>query len=253
MYLLYVDESGDTGLVGSPTRYFVLSGFVVHELKWNDTLKSIVQLRQHLRNRYGLKLREEIHSTAFIHRPGGLRRIVKSLRLRILREAIDFQAALSDINILNIVIDKKNKASNFDVFTAAWQAMIQRFHNTISYKNFPGPQNPLDFGLLVVDQTDEKKLRNLARKMRRYNPVPNTGGSGFRPLPISTVIEDPVHRNSLHSYFIQLTDINAFFLYQYLSACKYIKRKGAKNYFKRLDPVLCKVASKTDPFGVVFL
>ena len=33
MYLMYVDESGDSGLVNSPTRYFVLTGMVVHELR----------------------------------------------------------------------------------------------------------------------------------------------------------------------------------------------------------------------------
>jgi len=33
LYLLYVDESGDTGLTGSQSRYFILSGFVVHELR----------------------------------------------------------------------------------------------------------------------------------------------------------------------------------------------------------------------------
>ncbi|SDF02686.1 DUF3800 domain-containing protein [Sporolituus thermophilus] len=32
MYFLYVDESGDTGIVDSPTRYYVLAGLVVHEL-----------------------------------------------------------------------------------------------------------------------------------------------------------------------------------------------------------------------------
>jgi len=33
---MYVDESGDSGLPsdGSPTRYFCLSGLVVHELRW---------------------------------------------------------------------------------------------------------------------------------------------------------------------------------------------------------------------------
>lgn len=33
MYLMYVDESGDSGLLGSPTRYFVVSGIVLHELR----------------------------------------------------------------------------------------------------------------------------------------------------------------------------------------------------------------------------
>lgn len=31
MYFMYVDESGDPGMLVSPTRYFVLSGLVVHE------------------------------------------------------------------------------------------------------------------------------------------------------------------------------------------------------------------------------
>jgi len=34
VYLMYVDESGDTGLDGSPTDHFVLTGFVVHEADW---------------------------------------------------------------------------------------------------------------------------------------------------------------------------------------------------------------------------
>jgi hypothetical protein len=54
---------------------------------------------------------------------------------------------------------------------------------------------PRDYGILVVDQTDEPKLRILARKMRRYNPVPSRFGTGSRLIPITTVVEYPVHRN----------------------------------------------------------
>lgn len=253
MYFLYVDESGDSGIEGSPTRYFVLSGLVVHELKWGETLDAIIDFRKHIRARYGLKLREEIHSAAFIHKPKKVRRIAKSLRLRILKETIDFQAALPDINIINIVVDKNGKANNVDVFKAAWRTLIQRFDNTISYRNFPGPQNPQDYGLLVVDKTDEKKLRNLTREMRRYNPIPNIGGVGYRQIPIQKLAEDAVHRDSLHSYFIQLSDVNAFFLLQKFACCRFVRRKGARNYFKRLDPVLCKVASRSDPWGIVII
>jgi hypothetical protein len=251
MYILYVDESGDSGITGSQTRYFVLSGFVVHELKWNEILNSIIQFREHIKARYGLKLREEIHASAYLHKPGKIKRIPKSLRLRILRETIDFQANLTDINIINIVVDKSGKPPDFNVFEVAWSTLIQRFHNTISHRNFPGPQNPQDLGLLVVDRTDEKKMRNLLRKMRRYNPVPHMGGDGFRLMPITTLVEDAVHRNSLHSYFVQLSDVNAFFLLQKYISCKYVRKKGARNYFNRLDPVLCKVASRLNPLGIV--
>jgi hypothetical protein len=250
MYLLYVDESGDVGLAGSPSRYFALSGFVVHELRWHETLESIIKFRQDVRATYGLKLREEIHAGHFIHKPKEVARIPKSMRLRLLRDALDFQSMLPDVSILNVVVDKRGKPPAFDVFEAAWVTLIQRFHNTISYKNFPGPQNADDRGLLVVDQTEERKLRGISRRMRRYNPVPSIYG-GARLMPITTLVEDAVHRNSLHSYFIQLADVNAYFLYQRFDPCSYVKRKGGRNYFNRLRPILCTVASRGDPDGIV--
>ena len=253
MYFLYVDESGDIGLENSPTRYFILSGFVVHELRWHDTLNAIIDFRQMLRRRHGLKLREEIHAAHFLQKPGSLARIPKGRRLRIIRDVLDFEAALPDVSVLNVLVDKSTKGPNYDVFDKAWMAMIQRFENTISHRNFPGPQNPQDYGILVVDRTDEPKLRNLARRLHRYNPIPNTGGGGYRQLPIQTLVEDPVHRDSLHSYFIQLADVNAYCLLQREWPNRYCRRKGARNYFNRLDPVLCKVASRTDPHGIVRL
>lgn len=42
MYLMYVDESGDIGLVNSPTHYFVLVGLVLHELRWQQTHQSLM-------------------------------------------------------------------------------------------------------------------------------------------------------------------------------------------------------------------
>lgn len=251
MYLLYVDESGDIGMDSSPSRYFALSGFVVHELRWHDTLEAILDFRKRLRDRYGLKLREELHAGDMLHRPGDLSRIPKSIRLKILREALDFQSDLPDVSIVNVLVDKQGKPAEFDVFDVAWVTLIQRFHNTISYKNFPGPQNPDDKGLLVVDQTEERRLRGISRRMRRYNPVPSMFGPGARPIPITTLVEDAVHRNSLHSYFIQLADVNAYFLYQRFQPCGYVKRKGGRNYFNRLRPVLCTVASRSDADGIV--
>ncbi|MBU1188285.1 MAG: DUF3800 domain-containing protein [Gammaproteobacteria bacterium] len=251
MYFLYADESGDVGLAGSPTAFFCLSGFVVHELRWHNTLEAIIELRRDLKQKYGFKLRDEIHAADFIHRPRQLARIPKSIRLRLLRDAIDFQAALPDISIINVVVDKRDKQPGTDIFEMAWTTLIQRFHNTMSHKNFPGPQNPVDKGLLVVDQTDEVKLRNLSRKMRRYNPVPSAYGQRSIAIPITTIVEDAVHRNSQHSYFIQLADVNAYFLFQKYQPCGYVQRKGARNYFSRLDPVLCTMASRSHAQGIV--
>ncbi len=166
---------------------------------------------------------------------------------------IDFEAGLPDVSIINVVVDKSGKLADYDVFQSAWRVLIQRFENTISHHNFPGPRNLQDSGLLVVDRTEESKLMRLTRKMRVYNPVPNMDGSGYRQLPIATIVEDAVHRDSLHSYFVQLSDVNAYFLYQKQAPAGYIRKKGARHYFDRLGPVLCKVASLKDAQGIVRL
>ena len=70
---------------------------------------------------------------------------------------------------------------------------------------------------------------------------------------LASLIEDPSLRDSENSYFVQATDLAAFLLYQRLAPNVYMRRKSGHNYFKRLDPILCKVASSTDPNGIVWL
>jgi len=51
MYLMYVDESGDCGLENSPTRYFVLTGMILHELRWQACLEQLIEFRRRLKAR----------------------------------------------------------------------------------------------------------------------------------------------------------------------------------------------------------
>ncbi len=255
MYLMYVDESGDAGLTNSPTRYFVLSGLIIHELRWQTNLDILISFRNRMRRSFGLRLREEFHSSHMISSPGDLKRIKRNDRLTMIRAFSKEIPKMIDVNIINIVIDKQNKPVNFDVFEAAWNALIQRFENTISYRNFPGPTNSDERGFIFCDHTDDKKLFQMLRRMRRYNPIPHqkSYGSGFRNLPLHYIIEDPSFRDSSKSYFIQAVDLVAFLLYQRLSPNSYIIKKSAQNYFNNLKPVLCKVASSNDPDGIVWI
>jgi hypothetical protein len=256
MYVMYVDESGDCGLENSPTRYFVLSGLVMHELRWRSHLERLIEFRRRMRLRYGLKLREEIHSVRFIsRRPGDLARIAKHDRLAILRNLLAEMSQMPDISIINIVVDKQGKGPAYDVFQSAWRALIQRFENTIRNRNFPGPANSDERGMIFPDRTDDAKLTKLLRRMRRYNPIPNQQriGPGYRDLALDTIIGDPKFRLSHHSYFIQCVDATAYFLSQYHAPNAYVRKQNAKNYFLRLDPVLCKVASTSNPHGIVRL
>jgi hypothetical protein len=253
MFLMYVDESGDTGLVGSPTSHFILSGLVVHERDWNGVLASLLTFRRDLKARFDFPLREEIHASHLISRPKKLDRFPKHIRLEFLRRYADQIARLNQVDLLHVVIDKANQPIGTDVFNKAWQALIQRFENTIRAKNFKGSSHDDDRGMVFPDRSDEKKLNALIRKMRAYNPVPHQGRKGHRSLPLSLIIEDTNMRNSVHSYFIQTVDVAAYLLYQQHHPSAYFKRKSGHQYFSRMDAVLCKVAAPKDPQGIVRL
>ncbi|HXA18875.1 MAG TPA: DUF3800 domain-containing protein [Thermoanaerobaculia bacterium] len=254
MYIMYVDESGDTGVSKSPTKHFALSSMIIHELRWEATLQQLIEFRRRIRDKYGLKVAEEIHASAMISKPGPLARISRNDRLSILRAFLDEITRLPDVNSINVVIDKRSTDTSDAIFDRGWRTLIQRFENTLSKRNFPGPANPDERGLIICDQTDSR-LNRLLRRMRRYNPVPNqeTFGPGYRDLRLKYIVEDPVHRNSKDTYFLQAVDTIAFFLYQAVAPSEFIRRRGARKQFLRLLPVLCTVATKDNPYGVVHL
>jgi hypothetical protein len=250
MYLMYVDESGDSGLVNSPTDYFALSGIVVHEQRWRPFIDALVAFKRAMRAAHGLKIRTEIHASEFINnRVDGLKRHV---RLSILRNALDELAKLSDISITNVIVSKVGKPADYDVFSNAWRALFQRFENTLCYGNFPGSHRS-DFGAVFTDDTGGAKLVRIMRRMNVYNPVPNVGGDGYRDMPVVRIIEDPHGKESATALAIQMADVCAYFLHQRFKPNSYIRRQRAVRYFDRLTPVLNLKARINGTLGIVEL
>lgn len=253
MYIMYVDESGDSGLENSPTSHFVLSGIIVHESRWRDLLNQLLAFRKTLRGAYGLPVRTEIHASAYVRSPPAPG-ISKNQRLGILRNQIDELAKMDFISVTNVVVSKAGKPAGYDVFDKAWRTLLQRFDNTIGYGNFPGAHKG-DKGLVVTDNTEGEKLRKLVRRIGVFNPIPNQAhaGPGYRDMPMVRIVEDAYGKDSRDSYMIQAADVCAYFLLQKYAPCSFIKRQGASHYLNRLDPVLNKKASQTNGFGIVVL
>lgn len=252
MYLMYVDESGDPGITGSPTRFFVLSGLVVHESNWNVSLDALIAFRRRMNGAFGIKLREEIHASHFINNPGSLSRIRRNDRLTILRHFANEIARLPQVSVINVVVDKSTKTATYDVHSRAWEALVQRFENTIRFKNFPTPALATDQGLIFPDGQPAAKLDLLLRRMRRFNPIPSQLG-GHRMLPLTRIIEDPNYRDSAKSYFVQAADLCAYLLYQHYAPNSYMRRSGGMSYFRRISPVYCRAAATANPLGIVIL
>lgn len=249
MYLMYVDESGDPGLVGSPTKYFALTGIVVHESRWRELQEKLLDFRRTMRKLHGLPIKTEIHAAPYLRSPP-IPGMLRHVRLAILRNMIDELAKMDFISITNVVIDKSVKPTGFDVFETAWKFLFQRFENTVSYGNFPGGYRS-STGMVFVDDTNGDKLNKLMRRMSVYNPVPIIGGVGYKQMPMVRVIEDPTARNSSVSRCIQAADVCAYFLHQKFAPNSYVRKSGARAYFDRLDPVLNKRASINDAQGIV--
>lgn len=261
---MYVDESGDCGLPsdGSPTQYFCLTGLVVHELRWKDVMGEVLQFRHWLKRKYRVYLDDELHAAEMINKLSktakSIQRLRKYERLAIIRHLANLLARLPDINLINVVLDKTtgNYSDKDEVFRKAWSVLFQRFENTISRQNFPGPKNADERGLIFPDNTDGMKLRNYLHTMRIQNPLfvrQPFGAFYMKDEPIRVIIEDPVLRDSRWSYFIQLADCAVFLLKQHIAPCGYMKKHGGFAYFQRLAPVLCKQACNKDPQGVVRL
>lgn len=259
MYLMYADESGDCGMPsdGSPSRLFCLTGLVVHELRWRDTVTELLRFRHWLKQKYCVYLEAEIHAAAMINKPGKLHPSIKKLkkheRLAIVRQFADKIATLSDVSIINVVVDKQGKAPDKnEVFRWAWYSLFQRFENTIRCRNFPGPKNSHERGIVFPDNTDGGKLKRFLNDMRQRNPlrIKQHGAVVYKDEPIQIIIEDPVLRDSRESYLIQAADCTAFLLKQSIEPSAYMKKHGGNAYLQRLAPVLCAHASNKDPSGL---
>ena len=256
---MYVDESGDSGLLPeSQTNYFALSGIVIHELRWRETLDQLIDFRRRMKAIYGLPMRTEIHAGRMLGKMHGseLSAMSKTIRLSIIRNLADEMASMADLNVINVIVAKSGKVSSDHIFEIAWKALLQRFENTMGSGRFNGPRNADERGIVLPDYTDVKRLTTLLRAMRRHNPIPNMRsqyGLGSRNLRVQRLVEDPIFKKSDESYFTQMADLAAYLLYQKFAPSAYMRKTGGKNYFDRLDPILCKVASRTHPDGIVIL
>jgi len=232
MYLMYVDESGDCGTINSPTKFFVLSAIVVHESNWQNVLDDLVLFRRSLKARYGLLMREEIHAAVFINGNPSLKAgIPKNDKVDILKQCLKWLDARTDISIVTV---RCNKIRGGDIFDFSWRCLIQRFDNTLAYRNFPNG-NLQDKGLIIADNTDGGKLTSLLREMRKINHVPNVAsfGMGNRNLTLRAIVEDPFFKDSAQSYFHQMVDVVAYFARQHYEPNSYIRKKGLRTFYTK--------------------
>lgn len=252
MIFMYVDESGDSGVYnGNNSKHFILTGFIIHSDKWKSHLNEMVDIKRFLKSKYGLNVREEVHGSEIINPRGSsaYRDIGnRAKRVNLYRDFLkEVTKRIPDAMVVNVMCDKTAPSVPADIEEYCWLLLIQRFENSLT-RNFKNSK-----GVIFADQTNEKKVRKLLRKMRHINHIPSQYSTSALQNPVSNIVEDPVMRESDESYFIQISDAISHALYRKAFPTKGYQRYNVERLFDLVDPILNKKASGKDPWkqGVV--
>lgn len=106
---MYVDESGDNGHSKYGSQHYILSGIIVSEDDWQESLNRMKSFRKYLKDTYGLLIRTELHAAELIRvsKIEEYRKIHKSQRINILKEFIrQIPVIFNKSVIINIVLNK---------------------------------------------------------------------------------------------------------------------------------------------------
>ncbi len=202
-YLVYFDETGDDGANTLSSKEFVLTSVYLKIDSWQDSFNTIHEFRKTLRTKYGLHVREEIH-TKHLVRDKGLYRVYgweDEQRRQLLIDITKHISSL-DIKVINVIIDKeKIRTSDYPVLKNALTYNIQRIENDSAGKWHY---------LIITDEGRLAPMRRTAREIRAYNPIQSHFG-GFQNIPIKGLVEDIMSKESTESYFIQICDFISFF------------------------------------------
>lgn len=245
MLLAYVDESGDTGLEGSPSKYYSLGAILLSDEQWLNALDATIAFRSYLRKTYGVSMTAELKAQHLIRGHPSLGQLTPAQRTAIYSATMQFMASSAWARVFAVVIDKgtiKNRDDKLVVLRRAWDYTLQRFQLWATTN---------DTRIMVFhDQGTDLQIRKQLRAMRRFHRVPSYYQPGQTlDAAARRILEDPSSRDSKASYFVQLADLAA---YAAVRAIAPSKRLGIAQW-NLLGPARIKEVSKHSkgPFGIV--
>jgi len=194
--IAYFDETGDDGLRGSD--FYVLTSLYMPMDSWRYNLLRISELRRHLKKTYGLPVKKEMHTRAFLldRQPYSNYDWSDRERRKILKAWIYCIGTLK-ARTVSVVIDKtKIVRPDYPILENALKYNIQRIewdsHGAWRY-------------ILISDKGRVPPMRRIVRRMCAWNPIPHKGGRVNEPL--RWAVEDVFEKDSEESAFIQAADL----------------------------------------------
>jgi len=209
--LVYVDESGDPGINNSPTASYILSGLKIPAEHWHDAQARLLSFRHRMRDHLGLKLSAEIHAAEFL---GGAKTFLGLEARQRLRVALWLLRELGEVPGLSCHSVACLKQSQPEPMKACWQHLAADLTSSSS-----GPM------LFVADMGEAEAIKQAISAFRSAHPSQ------------ALIIEDPFHRDSRHSYFLQAADLVAYLQRQRHHPNALFRSTQPEELFSELDRV----------------
>lgn len=164
--IVYFDETGDDGNNQKSSDHFILTSFYMPAELWKSNFQLARDLRNELRNDYGFKIKEEMHTKQFLTNKNPYAGYEWTDEVRkdiVLRCA--YTISKMEGKAINVIIDKRKILNaDYQVLDRALTYNLQRIENDSNRKwNY----------LVITDEGRLAPMRQTARRLQVFNPIPS--------------------------------------------------------------------------------
>jgi hypothetical protein len=193
MHIAFVDESGDLGSVGSPTRHFILCAVVVRHNQWEVASAELAALRRRLESLYRLRPEVEIHASQFLGGDTRHRGLDVRMRFQCTHHILETLKQSDSLGFCRYAV-RKEGLSSAEVIAGAWKGLAEEFVRQTCGSNFTcGGRG----WVIVSDHHGDQPYRDLAM-------------ADFLSVKSQPLLDHPFGRRSHDSQFPQIADLLAF-------------------------------------------
>ncbi len=230
MYLLYIDESGDTAPINQDgSRVLTLTGCIIHEKDKREIEKSF----RGIKHKYYQNEEVEIKSNYLRYANPKLTNINSPIKLFDQEKYDALQKELQDflknipITLISVVVDKKGYWSKYpsqNPYHAAYIFLIERFQTFL--------QNKDALGICIIDPREGRVLekRNVDKELDKvHNLLQWKGGGYWKECP--NIIEKVLFSDSSLTPGIQIADLYCYPTYHIF---QYGKKEGEYEWFDKI-------------------
>jgi hypothetical protein len=218
VHLLYVDESGDDGQLGSPTSHFILSGILVEVSQWQMNQEALFRMRSRLFDWYGIAPDAELHSSELL---GAARQhfgMGMGERIKIALHVLGCINFLKGVRLVRVIASKENRPA---ILSSAWSELLHG----------------------VAEEVTLKEFRNVIVICDYHGVNPS---QAWLPMVLNNVIirdllvEKPFGRDSRDSHFLQVCDLLAYLSKQSYVPSRIFKDEMMQPLLKRFNKLYIK-------------